>query len=182
MQCIVFQWPWYLLEWRPRDGGKVISCVGDATHQRWILPRNEEYYLPFSFQRQPHKITTAALTPGPLPPQKGIFSVDFQFCVKLGCQDSRKPLQWMWELRFSSCCQFEHIWCSMCALLQLSTGQMWTQSGHKGLQVSVRGRGMTRPSLTSPFAPNFFRHGLEKTPPHEGQWEKNRGSGVKKVK
>ena len=41
---------------------------------------------------------------------------------------------------------------------------------------------MTRPSLTSPFAPNFFRRGLEKTPPHEGQWEKMRGSGVKKVK
>ena len=83
---------------------------------------------------------------------------------------------------FSSCCQFEHIWCSMCALLQLSTGQMWAQSGHKGLQVSVRGRGMTRPSLTSPFAPNFFPRGLEKTPPHGGRWEKMRGSGVKKVK
>ena len=56
---------------------------------------------------------------------------------------------------------------------------MWTQSGHKGLQVSVRGRGMTRPSLTSPFAPNFFPRGLGKTPPHG---EKMRGSGVKKVK
>ena len=92
----------------------------------------------------------------------------------------------MRELRFSSCCQFEHIWCSMFALLQLSTGQMWAQSGHKGLQVSVRGRGMTRPSLTSPFAPNFFPHGLEKLlrmGKNERQWCKKKwSSGAKKVR
>ena len=58
----------------------------------------------------------------------------------------------------------------MCALLQ-------ARCGHKGLQVSVRGRGMTRPSLTSPFAPNFFRRGLEKLlrmGKNERQWCKKK--------